>query len=42
MLTLRQQFLIWQTLRAPVQEEHAKVGRSVLVTAAELETGTAG
>ena len=42
MLTLRQQFLIWQTLRAPVQEEHAKVGRSVLVTAAELETGAAG
>lgn len=41
MLTLRQQFLIWQTLRGPVQEDHAKVGRAVLVDAAELETGAA-
>ena len=41
MLTLRQQFLLWQTLRAPVQEEHARVGRSVLVNAADLETGQA-
>ena len=41
MLTLRQQFLLWQTLKAPVQAEHARVGRSVLVNAVDLETGEA-
>jgi hypothetical protein len=41
MLMMRQQFLLWQTLKASVQEDHAKVGRSVLVEASALETGEA-
>jgi hypothetical protein len=41
MLMMRQQFLLWQTLKASVQEDHAKVGRSVMVEASALETGEA-
>ena len=41
MLMMRQQFLIWQTLRGPVQEDHARVGRSVMLDASALETGEA-
>ena len=41
MLTLRQQFLLWQTLKAPVQEDHARLWRSVLVNAVDLEPGEA-
>ena len=39
MLTLRQQFLLWQTLGETVQEEHAQTGRSVLVEAQTLDRG---
>ena len=41
MLMMRQQFLLWQTLKAEVQEDHAKVGRSVMVEASEIEVGEA-
>ena len=41
MLMMRQQFLLWQTLKADVQEDHAKVGRSVMVEASEIEVGEA-
>ena len=41
MLTMRQQFLLWQTLRESVQEDHAQVGRSVMIEASTLETGEA-
>ena len=42
MLTLRQQFLLWQTLGETVQEEHAQTGRSVLVEAQTLDRGEEG
>jgi hypothetical protein len=37
MLDLRKQFLVWQTLKNDLQEEHAEACRQVSIDASELE-----
>ena len=37
MLDMRQQFLVWQTLKDDIQEEHAQMAREVVVEAAQIE-----
>jgi hypothetical protein len=37
MLDLRKQFLVWQTLKGEIQEEHAQTAREMAVKAADLE-----
>ena len=37
MLDLRQQFLVWQTLKSEIQDDHAETARRVAVASASLE-----
>jgi hypothetical protein len=42
MLAMRQQFLVWQTLKSDIQEEHAQTARAVAIDAVQLEGISAG
>ena len=38
MLDMRKQFLVWQTLKTDIQQEHTDTCRKVAVKMAEMET----